>query len=90
LPLHRADDLSPLNAFLPGEIHLLQSPKTRGTTIESDGADLTDERPVCFLDSGPNRKSKGRYQNPGNQPDPDHPNNPQANLFVVAWRDALA
>jgi hypothetical protein len=42
------------------------------------------------LDNGAIAQSKGRYQNTGNQPDPDHPNNPQSNLFLVACSHAPA
>jgi hypothetical protein len=86
----RGHDLSPLNAFLPGEIPP-SAPKTWGPAIESDGPDLTDESPGVLLSAmAVIAQPKGRYRNIGNQPDPDHPNNPQANLFLVACGHAPA
>jgi quinoprotein glucose dehydrogenase len=43
-------------------------------------------RGVSLSIRGAITESDGRYQNTGHQPDPDHPNNPQPNLFLVDWR----
>jgi hypothetical protein len=47
-------------------------------------------RGVSLSIRGAITESDGRYQNTGHQPDPDHPNNPQPNLFLVACRHAPA
>jgi hypothetical protein len=47
-------------------------------------------RGVSLSIRGAITESDGRYQNTGNQPDPDHPNNPQSNLFLVACSHAPA
>jgi hypothetical protein len=54
------------------------------------GRILRMNRQCVALDCGPSRMVQWAYQKRRNQPNPDNPNNPQPNLFVVACRHSPA